>query len=797
MRRYPYLVLILLLSVVCMRDFPVDAATPGDVSGPEALSSHFLTEPSEAQPEKIGLEYLHGQAGSMGLSVSDLEELQVTDQHQSSQTGATHIYMRQHLGGIEIEGADISLTLDRNGRLATTKDRLHRGLTQKRSSVTPRLSGGEAILAAAEHIGFTVTGPLTQISATVDSPKQESVYAPAGISRDDIPLKLAYVIKDGQPRLCWNLVIRTPDGAHWWDLYVEANTGAVLKQSDWIAQENYRAYPLPLLGPGEGQRSLLIDPADAQASPFGWHGALSNTPPPYTDTRGNNVFAQEDTDADDTGGIRPDGGATLDFDFPLDLNLQPSGNLDASITNLFYLTNVIHDILYQYGFDEASGNFQQNNYGRGGQGSDAVVADTLDGASINNAQFGTPPDGFAPRMEMFRWTLGSSPSLIVTSPPSVAGSYPAGGALFGGTTTGLSGILIPALDAADVPGPSNTDACSPLSNPGQVSGNIALIDRGTCTFVTKVGHAQDAGAIGVIISNNADDSVITMSGTDPTLLIPALFIGQSDGATLAAETASGVNVNLVTARHLDSSLDASIIIHEYAHGLTNRLTGGPGNTSCLSSPQSSGMGEGWSDWLALVMTAMASDLASDSRGIATYLVGQPPDSRGIRNRPYNTDMSVNSFTFNDIKTLNQPHGVGEVWASSLWEVYWNYVTAYGFDPDLYTGTAGNNLALQLVIDGLKIQPCSPSFTDGRDALLTADALSSGGANQCLIWNAFAKRGIGLSATDGDGSNVNGVTEAFDLPVTCVPEPEGAVLLVSGCALLSLLARRRNKNALRT
>ena len=81
-------------------------------------------------------------------------------------------------------------------------------------------------------------------------------------------------------------------------------------------------------------------------------------------TRGNNVRAQEDVDANNTGGFSANGGATRTFDFPFDDSQDPSTYLPASITNLFYWNNVLHDIHYRYGFDEASGNFQQNNYGR-------------------------------------------------------------------------------------------------------------------------------------------------------------------------------------------------------------------------------------------------------------------------------------------------------------------------------------------------------------------------------------------------------------------------------------------------
>src|SRR5690606_5049567 len=108
-------------------------------------------------------------------------------------------------------------------------------------------------------------------------------------------------------------------------------------------------------------------------------------------TRGNNVWAMEDRNGNDGIGYSPNGSASLNFDFPLDINQEPEDYQNVSITNLFYVNNVMHDIWYQYGFDEPSGNFQSNTYGNGGLGNDNVRADAQDGnglnGSINNAFF--------------------------------------------------------------------------------------------------------------------------------------------------------------------------------------------------------------------------------------------------------------------------------------------------------------------------------------------------------------------------------------------------------------------------
>lgn len=216
----------------------------------------------------------------------------------------------------------------------------------------------------------------------------------------------------------------------------------------------------------------------------------------------------------------------------------------------------------------------------------------------------------------------------------------------------------------------------------------------------------------------------------------------------------------------DTALSSLIVVHEYVHGLTARLTGGPTNVSCLNNQES--LVEGWSDWYALAFTAEASDTAATPRGMGTYLLGQPPDGPGIRPAPYSTDFAVNDATHGDILTASNIHDTGFVWGTMLWDAYWNLVQAHGFNPDLFDSweTGGNNLALQLVTDALKLQPCNPGFVDGRDAILRADQILTGGQNQCLLWDAFARRGLGVSADQGTSGSPADNIEAFDLPEIC-------------------------------
>jgi Tol biopolymer transport system component len=108
----------------------------------------------------------------------------------------------------------------------------------------------------------------------------------------------------------------------------------------------------------------------------------------------------------------------------------------------------------------------------------------------------------------------------------------------------------------------------------------------------------------------------------------------------------------------------------------------------------------------------------------------------------------------------------------LWEVYWGLVGAHGFNPDLYGDwtTGGNNLAIQLVTDGLRLTPCNPSFENARDAIIAADQALTGGANSCILWRAFAKRGLGSSAAQNSPSTTRDDVEAFDVPTACAEPP---------------------------
>jgi hypothetical protein len=165
--------------------------------------------------------------------------------------------------------------------------------------------------------------------------------------------------------------------------------------------------------------------------------------------------------------------------------------------------------------------------------------------------------------------------------------------------------------------------------------------------------------------------------------------------------------------------------------------------------------------------------------MSPFAVGESTTGNGIRNAPYTTDFSINNYTYidsNNTANVSEPHGVGFVFATMLWDLTWAYVDKYGFDSDLFSGNGGNNKVMQLVLDGLKLQPCSPGFIDGRDAILAADMATTGGQDQCLIWEVFANRGLGFNASQGDSGSRTDQIEDFSLPPDEDPTLENCEVL---------------------
>ncbi|KAL1916633.1 uncharacterized protein VTP21DRAFT_5337 [Calcarisporiella thermophila] len=568
---------------------------------------------------KIALEFAKTQAGG--------SEFVVKNAYRSNHIGVTHVYLRQWVNGSEVVNADMNINVDKRGTVVSYGNSFHLGTKKNQTFKMVRrdkkyaqrnklLTPEKALVSLYNHLGLNVK--LSDIKRNaVDSIERESfqVLLTAPFSVAPIPARLCLIQTSSGLKRVWEIAPKME--ANWIQAYIDAENGSLKAIGDWVAGASYNVFPLGVNDPESGERELVEDPYDKIASPLGWH-EINQTY--YTTTLGNNVYAQENHNASGKAlrKFRPDGGAKLVFDFDLNLKKDPIKSLNASITNVFYWNNLLHDLFYRYGFNEVAGNFQQYNRGLGGREGDAVIAHVQYGKNFNryrnNAFFWTPPDGYHSYMKLYIYNY--------------------------------------------------------------------------------------------------------------------------------------------TKPRRDSALSNDIIVHEYTHGLSTRLTGGPANSNCLQYSEARGMGEGWGDFIATILQMRSNHTRAHNVAHAAYTRG---NKRGNRKYLYSTNMEKNPLVYATLNKYRKEHAMGNVWATILYEVYWNLVDKLSFTPDWFPPTSssaaakehivrhGNTLALQLVIDGMKLQPCRPTFVDAREAILLADRLLTNGAHQCEIWKGFAKRGLGVGA----------------------------------------------------
>lgn len=589
-------------------------------------SAEALTQPSQETAELRGRSFLKEQRALFRLSDDEVNDLKTRRRDQTSHNGLTHLTYTQQVAGIDIFQGRFSVHIDRRGAVIAADGELMPEASRHINRKDARLASTEALRLAAQATG-------TELTATI-APQAENNTAGREISFGAIPnfaadatARLDYFPLTAKTlRLAWEFTLWMQDTPDVYQIVIDAERGSLLYRYNYTNYEN----PHGLVYTGDGPRPDMPhvndNPAviDRQDVPFNgapyfsvgdkhfdwWNGQSATT------LISNNTDAHLDRTG--TANVPDDPRLTVpdsNFSFPLDFTQAPTtdNNQKVAQVNLFYWVNRYHDILYTYGFTEAAGNFQTDNFGLGGQGNDAIQADAQDGSGTNNANFSTPPDGRAGRVQMYLWTNASP--------------------------------------------------------------------------------------------------------------------------------------------QLDGDLDQGVVLHELTHGLTNRLVGNGGG---LGSMQSGGMGEGWSDYFGLALLRKANDNVD-----AQYPVGQYVRNNyatGIRRYPYSTDKAVNPLTFGNIALNTEVHRVGEIWCTALWEVRAALIKKYGF-------AEGQRQSIQLVVDALKLTPGDPSFLEARDAILLADRVNNNGANQCLMWQAFAKRGMGVSAATLNAADA-APKEAFDTPAYC-------------------------------
>ena len=267
-------------------------------------------------------------------------------------------------------------------------------------------------------------------------------------------------------------------------------------------------------------------------------------------------------------------------------------------------------------------------------------------------------------------------------------------------------------------------------------------------FDEKAGNFQKVNFTGL---GSAGDSVRARAYSGPVN-------GTANMSTPVDGQSPIMRMGLVNSSNRHTALDADVVFHEYTHGVTNRLVGGPLDHDSLGMPQSKGMGEGWSDYFALT-------IQNFSRNEEKVVTGSWVTNRqeGIREFKYNDDFPDH---FGKIGTgrYNEVHNIGEIWCATLMYLNRRMVEKFGKDK-------GYNLTWRIVVDSLKLSRSNPSFLDARNDILkaihhlrTSDHLSEDDfkvANQCA-WQAFCKFGMGLNA-QSNGASLTGIVADFEMP----------------------------------
>ncbi len=760
-------------------------------------------------PEQAARRYLYDYAELYRFSPSELAEARLSRVHDLGE-GVVIVSFEREVNGVPVFRDSLRVAMNQRLEAVALTGYLTPGaLSPARQppafSITAQAAIAEAFL--------DLTGARVLPTTLLPGPRQDggwqwfpadSFVAADGSSftRPARARRVLYPLPEGmEPAYHLELQVADPSRPGQSDFYayvVSARDGALLSRHTLTAADsfNYRVWADPTTkmvhdgpqglegtphptGTPDGFRAPYIAPSLVSLQNFPFSKNDPWLAPGATVTKGNNTHAYADIDQVDgfsAGDRQPTTTAANTFDRVYDTLVAPKTPASqslASATQLFYAINFLHDWYYDSGFDEASLNAQEDNYGRGGQGKDALLAEAQDASDTNNANMGTPSDGSSPVMQMFLWTGAAGRALKITAPAGAAKDLAAGVASFTPSTFNLSGALALGADATA----PTTDGCQSLGS-GTLTGKIVLLDAAgsTCAIGTQVTNAAAAGAVGLLIAQKTTGGPADLTGTGNGTL-PVLGISLGDGAALRAAAATQTLTLAMTKTatvQRDGTLDMGIVAHEWGHYISNRLVG---NASGLAGNQAYGMGEGMGDFHALMLVVREGDnlAPANANWNGTYSVANYAMTDvqtyyyGIRRLPYSTNMVKNGFTFKHIGngaalpagaiplgSNAEPHNTGEIWATMGWECYASLLRA----PRLTFQEAQRRMK-QYWIAMYKLAPMTPTMLEMRDALLAATAARDANDFE-LFTQAFAKRGAGILAKGPDRASTTNtpVTESF-------------------------------------
>jgi Zn-dependent metalloprotease len=358
-----------------------------------------LSEARWDTPDNNARNFLKRQPELFALSDAGVSTLKLNK--EDNDRGTSFLDYSQTVGGIKVFEGEVRVAVNSSGEVLSVREGfLVNGQTVK---LKPILKEEQGIAKAFEYAGKTVSDTLVQTDARATKADPALFANPVNQTLEDVRSELNVVRVGDTARLAWHVYADVgPD--EWYEILVDAHTGELLMRYNlYIFEAQGTVYTED---PDAGGRSLVSFVGDTTINTTaGWMGTS-------TVTTGNNVEAYLDTNADNApdanNGTNLSNGHAFapdqNFTFPFSTAADPRTQQAAVVTNLFYYNNIMHDFSYRLGFTETSGNFQTNNYGRGGTGNDSVRAEAQDGSGTNNANFATPPDGQRPRMQQYLFT---------------------------------------------------------------------------------------------------------------------------------------------------------------------------------------------------------------------------------------------------------------------------------------------------------------------------------------------------------------------------------------------------------
>jgi hypothetical protein len=358
-----------------------------------------LSEAQEGAPDTVARGFLRQHQTLFALSDADITELALNNEDRDA--GTTFLAYAQTVKGIKVFEGDVRVVVNGNGEVLNVREGFL--VPQGKIKTAPVLTEAQGIAKAFEYAGRTVLPNFAETKGRTIKGDRATFANPLSPNYEDVLSELDLVRVGDGARLAWH-VYADAGPNEWYETLVDARTGELLfRHNLYVFDAQGTVYTRD---PDFAPRALVSFVGDTTINTAaGWMGTS-------TVTTGNNVEAYLDTNADNAPDANNGAGlsnghasaADQNFTFPFSTTVDPRTQQAAVVTNLFYYNNFMHDFSYNLGFTETAGNFQTNNFGRGGTGNDSVRAEAQDGSGTNNANFSTPPEGSRPRMQQFLFT---------------------------------------------------------------------------------------------------------------------------------------------------------------------------------------------------------------------------------------------------------------------------------------------------------------------------------------------------------------------------------------------------------